>query len=392
MRAWKELSRLPRRLWILAAATLVNRMGTMALPFLALYLVRELGLTPSQAGALMALYGAVAFFAGPLGGRLADRLGNLRVMKWSLALSGLVMLAYPHARSLAEVAVMTALWAAIGEAFRPANMAAVAEAAPPEQAKAAYALHRVAINVGMSLGPALGGFLAEASFPWIWRVDGLTNLAAVAVLAACLPPAKPATTEHAGSPSAAGLKDARLLWFLLASIPVGVVFFQHEGPLSLYLVRDLGFKESFFGLLFTVNTLLIVALEVPLNHATAHWPHRRSLAAGAALFALGFGAYGLTTTAWQIVAATVVWTFGEMILMPAMSAYVSDIAPAARRGEYMGLYMMAFSVAFMLGPWAGLRALDRWGPGALWTGVLACGLASTAAFRLLKEPRPRASS
>lgn len=89
MRAWLELRRLPRRLWVLAAATLINRMGTMALPFLSLYVTRGMGLPPATAGQLWALYGATALCAGPLAGRLADRWGSTALWAGAFAV-GLV--------------------------------------------------------------------------------------------------------------------------------------------------------------------------------------------------------------------------------------------------------------------------------------------------------------
>lgn len=377
MKAWRELARLPRRMWVLAAATLVNRAGTMALPFLPLYLTRSLGFTPGQAGAILALYGAVSFVTAPLSGRLCDRWGTQRLMIASMAASGLAMLVFPLARGLPAVVAMTVVWGVATEAFRPAGMTAVAESAPPELRKQAYALHRLAINLGMSVGPALGGFLAGFSFPALWAVDGITSIAAAGVLAlAGSAAAAPAAAD--APPSVRGLSDSRLRYCLLAFVPVAVVFFQHEGAMPIFLVRDLGFSEVFYGLQFTLNTLMIVALEVPLNHATAHWPARRSLALGSLLFAAGFGALAFARTPWEVSATTVVWTFGEMILLPAMSAYVSDIAPAARRGEYMGLYMMSFSVAFMVGPWAGLFALQHWGPAVLWGCVFLAGALSAA--------------
>lgn len=376
MNAWRELARLPRRMWVLAAATLVNRAGTMALPFLPLYLTRSLGFTPGQAGAIIALYGAVSFVVAPLSGRLCDLWGTQRLMTVSMAASGLAMLVFPLARSLPAVVVMTVVWGVATEAFRPAGMTAVAESATPEMRKQAYALHRLAINLGMSVGPALGGFLAGFSFPALWAVDGLTSIAAAGVLALAGTAAATAPAPSEAPPSVRGLADSRLRYCLLAFVPVAVVFFQHEGAMPLFLVRDLGFSEVFYGLQFTLNTLLIVALEVPLNHATAHWPARRALALGSLLFAVGFGALAFARTPWEVSATTVVWTFGEMILLPGMSAYVSDIAPAARRGEYMGLYMMSFSVAFMVGPWAGLFALQHWGPAVLWGCVFVAGALS----------------
>ena len=380
MDSWRELRLLPRRIWILAGAAMINRAGTMALPFLTLYLVRSLGFSAARAGAYLGLYGAVSLVVAPLAGRACDRVGTRAMMLWCLTSSGLAMLAFPSARTPGAVAAMTVLWALATEGFRPAVMTAVSESAPDSMRKQAYALNRLAVNVGMSVGPALGGFLASVSFRSIWYVDAATSLAASAVLFAALPAAKP--SEHDAPPpvSARGLSDPRLRALLLAALPVSVVFFQHEGPMPVYLVRDLGLPPSFFGLLFTINTALIIALEVPINHATAKWTPARTLSLGSALFAVGFGAYGLGTRRWHIVLATAIWTFGEMILMPGMTAYVSEISPEGRRGEYMGLYMMAFSLSFMAGPWAGLYALDRWGAQALWGLCFAVGAVSVALF------------
>lgn len=393
MNAWRELSRLPRRLWILAAANLINRAGTMALPFLSLYLIKARGFGVGAAGAMLALYGGAAFVVGPVSGALCDRWGANRVMIWSLAASGLAALAFPLAHGVPAVSAMVLLWALGGEAFRPAGMTVVSESAPPDMRKQANALNRLAVNLGMSVGPAIGGFLAAVSFPALWIVDGVTTLAAAAVLARFLRDAGPARAEGAGVPSFRALSDPRLRYCLFAAVPIAVVFFQNDGTLPVFLVRNLGLNESFYGLMFTLNTLLIVAFEIPLNHATAAWSHRRTLAVGAGLFAAGYGAHAFARAGWHVAAATAVWTVGEMIFLPGLTAYVADISPDGRRGEYMGLYSMSFSFSFMLGPWAGLAVLERWGPGVLWPAAFAVGVLGTALFaRLPRESAPLARS
>src|SRR6185436_2573855 len=111
------------------------------------------------------------------------RVGHVRMMKASLLSSGLVMLAYPLAHTPGQIVVVTILLAATAEAFRPASLSVLTDIAPPDQRKAAFAVNRLAINLGMSIGPAVGGYLAEISFPAIFRVDGSTSLLAFAVLA-----------------------------------------------------------------------------------------------------------------------------------------------------------------------------------------------------------------
>ena len=226
----------------------------------------------------------------------------------------------------------------------------------------------------MSIGPAVGGYLAEISFPAIFRVDGTTSLLGFAVLAMTgfkvAEHAVTAGTEGAPGPrSRPGYTDVQLLAFLAACVPLAAVFFQHEGALPLDVVRDLGLPASFFGWMFTINTVLIVLFEVRLNLKTAHWPHQKSLFIGGLFIAVGFGAMAFCRTGPAIAATVVVWTIGEMILLPSMSNVVAELAPADRRGEYMGLYSMSWGIAFAIGPWLGTFGLERFGRVSLWAGT-----------------------
>jgi len=186
-------------------------------------------------------------------------------------------------------------------------------------------------------------------------------------------------------------RNPRMLYFLAALIPVQLVFFQFTSTLPLFLVRYLYFPESVYGTIFTVNTLLIVAMEVPLNTAMAHWTHRHTLMLGAFLYAVGFGSYALVGIApfgktAGAFAAVVIWTFGEMILMPGSSAYAAELAPPERRGEYMGLYTMSFNIAFAVGPWLGASILGKWGATTMWGAAFVSGCISTL---LMSRTGPR---
>jgi len=381
--------------WLLFATNLINRAGMMVLPFLVLYLTRELGFSPSRAGLMLALYGASAIVFGPIGGRLSDRIGALPVMRVSLIASGLVLLLFPMAKSFTAVAAMTVLWAGCSEMFRPANLAAITHVVPPEQRRQAFALNRLAINLGMSIGPALGGFLATVSFRAMFAVDAVTTLLAGVVLA--LTPWRAfsgvnceADGRHdAPIGPATILHDRLFLIFLSGVFLVGVVFFQHESALPLYLVQYLSLSPAFYGMLFTINTLLIVALEVPLITATAHWSNTRSLIIGSMLFAIGFGALGVIASPAGVIATVVVWTFGEMMLFPAMAAHMSEIAPENRRGAYMGAYTMSLSIALTVGPWMGTQLLAMFGPVIVWSVMFVLG-ALAAVLMAYAAPRAQA--
>ena len=396
MNIWRSLKGLPRDVWVLAIATLINRAGTMVLPFLVLYVTRELGFGASQAGLALAVYGAGAIIAAPLGGRLTDRIGPLPVMRASLLLGGVLLLVFPFVRSLPAVLAVTLVWAIVSELFRPANLVIIADIVTPDKLKPAYALSRLSINVGMSVGPAAAGFIAERSFTWIFIGDAVTTLIAAAVLIWI-----PIGAVHRHAPDDASAKegsvldmlvldDTRMVLFLAAVFLMGAVFFQIEGPLPLFLVQDLSLSPAFYGGLFTLNTVMIVFMEVPLNAATAHWPHRRALAIGAFLFAVGSGAFGFAAGPIPVVLAMIVWTFGEMMLFPQAAAFVAEIAPPSRRGQYMGAYSLAFSLAFAVAPWAGTASYARFGARLLWIGVFFVGVIS--AMMMLRVTTEKAAA
>jgi MFS family permease len=263
----------------------------------------------------------------------------------------------------------------------------------PSQRKAAYALNRLAINLGMSIGPALGGFLAAVSFHSMFVVDALTTLIAGVVLTAArwrpiAIPARDTDRPHIHPPGTRLPGNCRLVVFLVATFLVSIVFYQHESALPLYMVQYLGLSPAFYGSLFTINTLMIVALEVPINRATANWPHAWALVVGCMLFALGFGGLAIVSSSSGILVTTVTWTFGEMMLFPAMAAHLGDIAPETQRGAYMGAYSMALSLALTVGPWLGTQLLSRLGPFVVWYFMFALGALAAALMGFAAPHRP----
>ncbi|BDU71370.1 MFS transporter [Mesoterricola silvestris] len=367
-------------MWVLALSTLVNRMGTMAVFFLALYLVGGRGWTEAQAATAFAVYGLGALAASPFSGWFSDRFGHRLTLALSLGLSAALLMAIPSVHSRAFLLPVIALWSAATQAYYPASMALITDLVPGEKRKQAFVLHRLASNLGISVGPALGGFIAHASYDALFWIDGLTTFLGLGVLLAFVP--SPPPEPAPALPSLPGWKDRRLLWLLAAILPATAVFTQIHGALPLWVVQGLGRGTQVFGLLFTLNTGLILLLEVAVNHRLAHWSHGHQLALGAGLITLGFASLAWMRPLPLLVVATVVWSLGEMVFLPASTDAVASLAPPDRRGQYLGLYSLVWTVALTVGPWLGLVAYGWGGPWAVWGGSGALGLVSVAlAFR-----------
>jgi predicted MFS family arabinose efflux permease len=386
---WKDLAGLRRESWLIALATLVNRAGTMVMPFLVLFLTRERGLAPSRAGLAIAVYGVVAMLWAPLVGRLGDLWGQLRVVKASLFGTAVVLLGIPLLHSYRALLLGLVVLALVSEPVRTATMALVSHLAPPERRRQAFALNRLAVNLGMSIGPTVGGFLADVSFRSLFWVDAATCFLAGLVLVVVPFRAPQHFHDDSALPSGSALRDRRLLYALLALFPVLLVFFQHVSTMPLFLVEDLGFRPWVYGALFTVNTVVIVFTEVRLNTRTGRWPFGRSLSTGALLATVGFGALAIARSVPAVAGTVLIWTVGEMILFPSAAAYFSEISPPSRRGEYLGYYTMTFGLGFTAGPWLGTVVLEQWGAVVLWVLCLPVGfLSAWALSRVAGGERP----
>jgi predicted MFS family arabinose efflux permease len=378
---WRDLGALPREAWLLFWTNLANRAGMMVLPFLILYLTTERGLSAGRAGLVLATAGITTIVAAPIAGRVADRIGSLPVMRVALATAGLLLFVYPFARTFWQLIAITVAWSFFDVAFRPASLKLMTESVEPPYRKSAFALVRLAINLGMSVGPAIGGFLATVSFRAIFWVDGATSIAAALILLLFRETA-PAPVDQSAAPvrptkKTSLLRDNPFLIFLLGNFLIAVVFFQHEGALPLYLVRTLHQSPAFYGMLFTINTLVIVALEIPLNSATGKWAHSRSLAFGGALVTVGFGALAIANSPLVVIITVLFWTFGEMLLFPALSAFLGDIAPAHSSGLYMGAYTTSTQLGFALGASFGAFLYAGIGSPAVWLIMLVTGSVAT---------------
>ena len=378
MNPWRGLRGLPAQIWLVCTADFINRAGNMVLTFLAPCLVLSRHWSPGMASIALAVYGAARLSCAPFTGPIIDRFGAVRVLKISLLCAGLALVTLPLVSSPLVTFALLAVWAAFAQATSPACMALLAGLAPSEQRRGVFALQRLGANAGMSIGPALGGFLAHLNYDLLFWCDGATALAAALFVSVRLPSVArdPEAAKPRRAASRSAWRDPRLLYLLLSSLPALLVFFQAEGSVSLWVVDGLKFDTRFYGFMFTLNTVLIVAFELPLNLAMAKWPHRPVFMLGAACFAVGFGSLGLAHSAVALFGAVVVWTLGEMIMVPGLADVVASFAPEERRGEYMGLYALTFSVAMAVGRPLGIEAYSYFGPMAMWSGCFGLGLLS----------------
>ena len=384
---YASLRGLPRDVWVLCAATLVNRLGSMAGPFLALYATQDLGLSEARAGLLVGAFGAGMIASAPLGGLLADRFGARRIFLVSLLVGGVLMALFPLLRGLPAVMAGAFAWALVAEAGRPAGMTLLTHLTPPHDHRRATAAYRLAINLGMSVGPPLGGVLATVSFLALFATDAVTAIAAGVAVSLFLSRAAGAAATSGADTGAArpslgaslrhGWEDRRFVAFVAGVAAVWGAFTLQFGPLSVHLVEGLGRTPRIYGALIALNTLLIVGCEVPLLARLREFSTARLVGIGGVLTAAGLALLALDTLP-GIAGGVIVGAFGEMCTVGAAMPFVAALAPDGRRGAYMGVYSLATNAAMATGQSVGTAALGAVPAPAVWLAGAVVALGGTA--------------
>jgi len=390
---------LPRTYWVLWWGTLVNRAGTFVVPFLAVYLTQGRGFAPAAAGLVASLFGAGSAVASPLGGYLADHVGRRVTMVGALVLGGLGMIALGFAHELWVIAPATFLVALLGESYRPAMVAAVADLVPPDDRVRAFGILYWVINLGFSVGLVLAGALASRSFLYLFLGDGLTSIAFALIVLRAVPetrPALPHGPQHAGGathtprPSfikgfLAPYRDRPFALFILLSVLALIVFLQHMAALPIEMTRR-GISRGWLGFVLGLNGMVIVLVQPFLAPVLGRFNRSRVLSAGACLLGLGYGMNTVATSPAMFALGVVVWTVGEICMLPTANALVADIALPHMRGRYQGAYGLSFGLAGFGAPLVGTAVLQRYGGAALWLGCLVAGLL-VAAGHVALAPR-----
>ncbi|MFD8701566.1 MDR family MFS transporter [Kitasatospora sp. NPDC059648] len=374
---------LPRQFWWLWVSTLVNRLGSFVVTFLALYLTAERGYSASYAGLVASLFGAGSAVAAVGAGVLTDRIGRrptLVAAQLGTAASTAVLGFVDGQTAIAVVAFLVGL---CNNATRPPTSAIIADLVPAEDRVRAYSLNYWAINIGFGLSAAAAGLIATHGYLTLFLLDALTTLVCAVVIFIRIPETRPQVTPgrdaaeaEEGTSLLTVLRDGPFMALVGLTLLVALVFQQGSTTLAVDMGAS-GITSTEYGLVIGLNGLLIVVLQIPLTRWLEGRSRTAMLITSCLLTGWGFGLAALAgSSAWLFALSVAVWTVGEILHTPVMMGLVSELAPTHGRGRYQGVYSLSWSLASLLGPAGGGLLLQYAGPAVLWS---VCGAIGTAA-------------
>ncbi|GAA1593580.1 MFS transporter [Kribbella hippodromi] len=369
---------LPRAFWALWVCQLVNRLGSFVQPFLVLYLTHDRHLSAGTAGAVAAAVGAGTVAAQLVGGMLADRVGRRLTMLICFFGTGAALILLGSAREMVMIWIAAFLVGLLGDLFRPAVQATVADLLQPNERVRAYGLLFWAINLGFSVSTVSAGVLASIGYGLLFWLNAATSVIAGVVIWTMVPETRPVL--DAGTPSrpllGVVLRDTVFLFMILIQIGYATIYFQGYSTLPLAMAAD-GLRSETYGLVIALNGVVIVLVQPFLGRWLVKLDRPKLLAASMLVVGLGFGLGAVVHSWWGYGLSVVVWTIGEIGFAAVIGAVFADLAPIDLRGRYMGLSGMAFGIGTVIGPLAGTNALQHLGATATWIG---CGVLGVLIF------------
>jgi len=380
---------LSKEVWWIALITLINRAGTMVIPFLSLYLTKSLHFTLADVGWIMSAFGLGSVVGSWIGGKLSDKIGFFKVMVFSLIATGILFFILQFLTTFVTFCIGIFVVMLVADMFRPAMFVALSSYSKPENKTRSVTLIRLAINLGFSAGPAIGGIIITTlSYGGLFWVDGITCILAALVLMKVLHPKKAKTLDNLKieNPQSAFV-DYAFLIFIVAMILFGIVFLQYFSTMPLYYKDAHRLNELEIGILLGLNGFIIFVFEMPLIKwlENSRYTKLGLMLFGAVLTGLSFLILNMTSWTGVLIIGMLLMTFGEMIAFPFSNAFAMERAKKGNQGEYMALYSISFSVSHIFGHNAGLHLVDAIGFDKTW--YLTTILASLCVFLifLLKQ-------
>lgn len=371
----------PNPFKVLVLASFIDMLGGFLLmPFFALYITNRFGVGMTQVGFLFTVFSAGNIFGGMIGGALADKYGRRAILLIGLIASGVGNILMGLVDDLNVFFILASILGIMGNFGGPARQAMVVDLLPSEKQAEGFGIMRIAMNLAATVGPILGGFLATQSYMWLFLSDAASSLITAIIVFVVIPETKPEKPEDKPEESVIStiigykevLKDSVFILFLSVSAIMVIVYMQMNSTLSVFLWDVHGFPLQSFGLLLSMNALMVVLFQFWITKRISKYAPMKVIAIGTLFYVVGFGMYGFISAVYLFFIAMIIITIGEMIVTPIQQTAVALFAPEDKRGRYMAMFGFHWAIPNLFGVLLAGLVMEHIGPNWVWyfAGIL----------------------
>ena len=368
-----------REVWWLSLIMLINRSGSMVFPFMSIYLTHHLMYSNIQAGWILSSFGLGSMCGALMGGWLSDKYGNFKVQFASLVLGGCGWLMLSHVTDYYSLMILVFCQSTVSDAFRPANGSSITMFTTPQSRTQSFSLNRMAMNMGYTVGPAIGGVFATISYTWLFYADGVTCILAAFVFLFLFrryfnihkKNVVDELLDEQMSDNISPLKDGLFMAFIACVIFFAGVFFQLLFTLPVYYKDVYKMSEFGVGALMASNGLIVFIMEMTFVYLVGkRAKHTSLILMGILTVGLSFIMLNWVHSLYWLIFGMVVISIGEIMAMPFMQTFVANRAAKKSLGKYMAWYSFAYSASMIVSPVLGMWTIKEYGFEVLWEACM----------------------
>lgn len=380
---------LPKNMYIMFAATVINRFGDFVMPFLTMYLTIKIGLSIEVTGIIVTVNSLIGIPSSLIGGKLADEIGRKRT--YLIAQAGAALALIPCAFLTNPTLIVAFLMVStfFHGAVRPPMTAIITDILSPEQRQSGFSLQYLGINIGVALGPIVAGFLFKNLLPLLFIGDALTSFIAMFLIWSNVKEVKAddlkktvyteQEKEEKGNVLTALFKRPQIAFFLLTYIIYSFIYTQHR--FSLPLTADAIFGESGaskFGILMSINAFTVLFCTVGVTSLTKRFRPLINITIAGIFYAVGFGMLGLVNSYPLFITSTIIWTIGEILVVTNFGVYMADNSPSNFRARFNAVGSLSWSVGAALGTSVAGKFIEEIGLNYIWPLTFVLSIAGIA--------------
>jgi len=382
----------PSLFWTVVTVRFVDGIGgTLLFPFFALYITEKFNVGMLEAGILLGMSSLFGLIGSMFGGALTDKFGRKRLILFGLVFSAVSTLAFGLVNDIKVLYPLVIVVGLLSSISHPAHEAMIADILPEKKRQEGFGILRVVANFSWIIGPAIGGFLANINYFYLFAIDSVISCIVALIIARTIPETKPAPHAHEESQSFLQtfsgyrfvLRDRAFIAFIIANITMLIVYQQMYGSLSVYIRDYHGLTPQHYGWLMMTSAITVILFQFWLTRTIKHLPPFLMMSFGTIFYAIGFLLFGFFTTFILFALNIVIITIGEMIVVPTSQALVAGFAPEDMRGRYMAIAGLSWAIPSTIGPGLAGYIMDNYNPNLVWyIGGALCGLSVLAYYAL----------
>ncbi len=361
-RVLKPYLGLPKEIYVIFVARIVNALGAFVFPLLTLLLTKKIGMTEWRAGVWLSIGGLAFILAGIIGGKIADTFGRKRIIiicNFLAASTYIICALMEPSISMIYLIILASIFFGIAD---PAHGALIADITNPDNRDGAYSLSYLGWNMGFAFGPMIGGLLFEKHLKLMFTIDAVTAIIATSLILVFITETIGLTNKDLnenrkleqrveGSIISVLLSRPILIWFSLVLFGYNFVYSQWGFIMPLHIEQNfVNEGAEFFGKLASFNGIIVMIFTPILTSLFIKKRNIRKVFYGGILYTVGFGMLGFIDTKIAFTTSVFIFTLGEILVVTNFMPFIANHTPASHRGRMNSILPIMMGIGHSIGP------------------------------------------